>query len=92
MKANNKNFDASCMDDFDPSSLDAKQALQQILDTVNIQSKIELLFIRATLNRVVAEDIHSKINVPGHTNSAMDGYALHSSSLPSRRATYHLLL
>ncbi len=84
MTASNTKYDPSCMDDFDPSSLDAKKALQQILNTVNVQSKSEKLLIREALNRVTAKNIHSKIDVPGHTNSAMDGYALHSSLIPSQ--------
>ncbi len=82
MKKTTINNDPSCMDDFDPSSLDANQALQHILNTVTPQTKSEILPIRDTLGRIATKEINSKINVPGHTNSAMDGYAIHSSSLP----------
>jgi molybdopterin molybdotransferase len=34
---------------------------------------------------VVAEDIRSTINVPSHTNSAMDGYAIRSREIPSEQ-------
>jgi molybdopterin molybdotransferase len=34
------------------------------------------------LNRVLAEDIHSRINVPAGINSAMDGYAVCSTDIP----------
>jgi molybdopterin molybdotransferase len=38
--------------------------------------------LRDALNAVLAQDIVSPIDVPGHTNSAMDGYALAGSDLP----------
>ena len=41
------------------------------------------LDLRGALDRVLARDVISPLNVPGHTNSAMDGYALSSAVLPS---------
>lgn len=79
--------DPSCMDDFDPASMDAKQALQQILNQVDPLKATETLPIRVALNRTLAEDIISSINVPGHTNSAMDGYAVNSPDLPEKNTT-----
>ena len=79
--------DTSCMDDFDPASMDAEQALQLILNQVNSLIEIEIIPIREALNRTLAEDISSSINVPGHTNSAMDGYAIHSSDIPLENTT-----
>lgn len=79
--------DPSCMDDFDPASMDAKQALQQILNQIDSLNATEVLPIRGALNRTLAENITSAINVPGHTNSAMDGYAIHSSDIPSKNTT-----
>ncbi len=34
------------------------------------------------LGRVLAEDIVSPIDVPGHTNSALDGYAINGADIP----------
>jgi len=82
MKSKTPQYDPSCMDDFDPSSMDADQALQLILNQVESLSGTEVLPIRETLGRILAEDIFSKIDVPGHTNSAMDGYAIHHSDIP----------
>ena len=79
--------DASCMDDFDPASMEADQALQKILDQVDSINKTEVATIREALNRTLAEDIFSAINVPGHTNSAMDGYAIHSVDIPHKSQT-----
>ncbi len=72
------------MDDFDPASLDADKALQTILKTITSTNETEKLPIRDTLGRALAEDISSKINVPGHTNSAMDGYAVNGSEIPQQ--------
>lgn len=76
--------DPSCMDNYDPNSLDAKQALQQILTRLQPIAKTEVLPIRDALGRIIAEEIRSKIDVPGHTNSAMDGYAIDGAELPSQ--------
>ncbi len=75
--------DPSCMDDFDPNSMDASIALQLILDQMESLSTTETVPIRDALNRTLAENISSTINVPGHTNSAMDGYAIDSNDIPN---------
>jgi len=85
--ATENNYAPSCMDDFDPDSLDATQALQQILNTITCHADIELLPIRDALGRTLAEDISASINVPGHTNSAMDGYAIKAIDIPTQGQT-----
>ena len=75
------------MDDYDPASMDAQIAQQHILHHIQAINDIETVPIREALNRVLAEDIHSKINVPSHTNSAMDGYAISSKDIPSKETT-----
>ncbi len=82
MKKPKQQFDPSCMDDFDPNSLDANHAIKLILNTIDTVSEIEYLPIRNCLGRVIAEEVKSTINVPGHTNSAMDGYAIRSDDIP----------
>ena len=42
----------------------------------------ETLPLREALGRVLAQKVDSIIDVPGHTNSAMDGYALRLRDLP----------
>ena len=76
------NYDPSCMDDYDPSSMDAEIAQQHILNSVTSISEIETVAVRDALHRIVAKEIQSTINVPGHTNSAMDGYAIRSEDIP----------
>ena len=75
--------DPSCRDDFDPKSLSADAALEQIKSGAVRIKGIEKIAIREALNRILAEDIRSHINVPTGTNSAMDGYAVNSRDIPS---------
>lgn len=70
-------------DDFDPNSVRVDEARKRILDALNTVSGIEQLAVRQCLSRVLAEDIHSTIDVPSHINSAMDGYALKGSDIPA---------
>jgi molybdopterin molybdotransferase len=74
--------DASCEDDFDPGSLPVDAALARILSPLRPVADAETVPVRAALNRVLHEDVVSGINVPGGTNSAMDGYAVAASDLP----------
>lgn len=73
----------SCADDYDPASLPADVALEKILDSITPQEASETADIRSSLGRILAEDISSPINVPGGTNSAMDGYAINSADIPA---------
>jgi molybdopterin molybdotransferase len=77
----NRPAQPSCADDFDPNAMLAKQALQVILDQVEVLEDRESLFINDCLDRIVADNVTSSINVPGFDNSAMDGYALRGTDL-----------
>ena len=82
---NNKvNKQNSCMDDFDPDSLMVSDALNNIYTAISPVSESEVVPIRESLNRVLATDIVSSLNVPTATNSAMDGYALHGDTIPEQ--------
>jgi molybdopterin molybdotransferase len=70
-------------DDLAPGLLLVAQAREKILGSVSAIKETEEVAIRDALSRVLAEDVQSTINVPSHTNSAMDGYALAGSELPS---------
>ena len=78
--------DPACTDDSDPQSLPFNAALDKVLATVPVIAETRRLPLREALGRVLADDVRSQINVPGHTNSAMDGYALRSQDLPSAGA------
>ncbi len=43
----------------------------------------ERVTVRAALDRILAEDVTAPLNVPAHTNSAMDGYAVRDADLPT---------
>ena len=71
----------SC-DEFDPNNLNVEQARERMLSNVSPVAGIERLAIRDALDRVLAEDVISPINVPPYPNSAMDGYAVVGTDLP----------
>ncbi|MEO5574541.1 MAG: gephyrin-like molybdotransferase Glp [Gammaproteobacteria bacterium] len=72
------------MQDYDPESLTVAEALQHIRHALPPPTRMETLALRDSLGRVLAVDISSAVNVPAHTNSAMDGYGVASSDLPAR--------
>lgn len=62
-----------------PLPVDAARALiQRAIEPVET---IERVALRAALDRVLAEDIVSPIDVPAHDNAAMDGYAFDGAAL-----------
>lgn len=75
---------ASCADDFDSEAISVDNARQKILQRITPVSETETLTLHQSYNRVLSRDIVSSINVPSHTNSAMDGYALSGSDLPDK--------
>lgn len=74
--------DPSCDDDYDGVSLSCEDALGRILADVTPVSGHERLALRTALGRFLAEPLHSPVNVPQQTNSAMDGYAIRAQDLP----------
>ncbi|MCE9680419.1 bifunctional molybdopterin-guanine dinucleotide biosynthesis adaptor protein MobB/molybdopterin molybdotransferase MoeA [Shewanella sp. AS1] len=56
-------------------TLSVRQGIDKILTYVNPIRVSELVDIDDSSNRVLAEDAISPVDVPQHTNSAMDGYA-----------------
>jgi len=73
----------SCLSGYDPDAMSVNQARQVINDFVPPLATFEKLAIRSALDRVLAQDIVSGINVPANDNSAMDGYALRGDDLPA---------
>ncbi|MCG6871911.1 MAG: bifunctional molybdopterin-guanine dinucleotide biosynthesis adaptor protein MobB/molybdopterin molybdotransferase MoeA [Gammaproteobacteria bacterium] len=74
----------SCADEFEPQTLSVAEAQQRILESVEPVHGIEKVALRQALNRVLAEEAVSPIDVPSHTNSAMDGFALKGAELPGQ--------
>ena len=73
--------DASCADDYDPNSMPVAKARELIATFLAPVTAVERVHVRSALGRVLAEDIVSPIDVPGHDNSAMDGYAVRFGDL-----------
>lgn len=71
----------SCMDDYDPNSMPVERARRHIRDYLTPVSETQRVPLRASLDRVLAQDIISPSNVPNHDNSAMDGYAFNADDL-----------
>ncbi|MCK4864167.1 MAG: molybdopterin molybdotransferase MoeA [Gammaproteobacteria bacterium] len=63
--------------------LNVNEALDRMTGSVKKIQEIEVVTIREALNRVLAKEVISTINVPPYANSAMDGYAFNSIDLPS---------
>ncbi|MDJ0739217.1 MAG: molybdopterin-binding protein [Gammaproteobacteria bacterium] len=72
----------SCADASDDNSLTVEQARAAIRAALSPLVDHESVPVRAGLGRVLATDCISPIDVPSHTNSAMDGYALAGAELP----------
>ena len=79
---NKINKKISCMDDFDKNSITTDQALKKIFNAISSIEENEIIPIRNALNRILGENIKSKINVPSARNSAMDGYAINKNDIP----------
>jgi molybdopterin molybdotransferase len=80
-------LEASCADDYDPNSLPVDRAralIRRFLDPVTATERVH---VRQALGRVLAEDVVSPLDVPGHDNSAMDGWAVRFADLASEGET-----
>ena len=71
----------SCADDYDPNSMPVERARALIRQFLMPVSATERVHVRQALDRVLAEDVASPIDVPGHDNSAMDGWAVRFADL-----------
>ena len=71
----------SCSD-LDPSGmLSVAEGRNRILSQIVAPSTETTVELKEALGQIVASDIFSPVNVPQHTNSAMDGYAIRSDDL-----------
>ena len=73
----------SCADDYDPDSMPVDRARAYIREFLTPVTAVERVHIRHALDRVLAADIASPFDVPGHDNSAMDGWAVRFADLGS---------
>ncbi|MGB3936851.1 MAG: gephyrin-like molybdotransferase Glp [Burkholderiales bacterium] len=71
----------SCVDGYDPDALRVDKAVAAIRACLVPISEIEKVPTRDALGRILAQAIVPSIDVPGHDNSAMDGFAVRFSDL-----------
>lgn len=75
------NPDPSCEDDYDPNSMPVHIARQRIEMALSRVSTVERVALRMALGRVLAAPISARFDVPPHSNSARDGFALRSADV-----------
>ncbi|WP_428087022.1 molybdopterin molybdotransferase MoeA [Candidatus Thioglobus sp.] len=73
---NNPVLNHSC-EQIQPPLLTMDKALNFLLDAAKTPTQTCNTLLNDSLDRVLAQNICSTINVPGFDNSAMDGYAIH---------------
>lgn len=69
--------------------LSVSQGRQAILDQIVPSQTIINVELKDALGQIVAQDILSPVNVPQHTNSAMDGFAIRNDDLD--RDSYNVI-
>ena len=67
--------------DHDPASVSIEQARERIQQSLTALTGHETVAVRDALQRTLASDVLSPMNVPPHDYSAMDGYALRHADL-----------
>ena len=73
----------------DPDLLPPDEAMRRVRAHVRPVEATEAVAVIDALGRVVARDVVSPMDVPGHTNSAMDGYACAGRALPDGAADWY---
>ncbi|MGD9951776.1 MAG: gephyrin-like molybdotransferase Glp [Burkholderiales bacterium] len=72
---------AHAIEGYDPDALHVDKARAAIRACLEPVRETERVPVREALGRVLAEDVVPAIDVPGHDNTAMDGYALRAADL-----------
>lgn len=67
-----------------PGLLPFEQAMEKMLSAIKPICETEFIPLSQGLNRVLASNVSSPLNVPPHNNSAMDGYAFRLASLQEK--------
>jgi molybdopterin molybdotransferase len=83
MKQTSANLQQGCGGHGAPA-LSVEEAHARIAAALAPIGGAEKVALRSALGRMLAQDVRSPVNVPAHTNSAMDGYALRGSDLPAQ--------
>ena len=62
--------------------LSVEEARAYLLERARPIEENERIAVEEALGRIVATDVTAPIDVPGHANSAMDGYAVRAADIP----------
>ncbi|MDR6445910.1 molybdopterin molybdotransferase [Paraburkholderia terricola] len=81
-----------CVAQYDPHALPVSAAQAIVRQWATPVTAIERVPLRDALDRVLAADIVSPIDVPSHDNSAMDGYAFNRAALASNASPVELAI
>ncbi|WP_144137845.1 gephyrin-like molybdotransferase Glp [Paraburkholderia sp. BCC1884] len=81
-----------CVAQYDPHALPVPAAQAIVRQWAEPVAVVERVALRDALDRVLAADIVSPIDVPAHDNSAMDGYAFSRAALASGAPTVELAI
>jgi len=73
---------SGCDDTHADSAIPVHEALARIFAEIEPVQGGETLPLLDALGRILDDDVISTVDVPSHTNSAMDGYAVLASDLP----------
>ena len=66
-------------------------AIKIIKNNFNLQQYTELVNLKNSLNRISGENIISSINVPAHSNSAVDGYAINFKEYSNGNRKFNII-
>ena len=72
----------NCSDLNETGLISVNQALEQILSTVQPITSHEVVALEQARGRTLHEPVIASFQVPPHTNSAVDGYAIQSLDIP----------
>ncbi|MEE9321369.1 MAG: gephyrin-like molybdotransferase Glp [Granulosicoccus sp.] len=72
----------SCADAAEPELLPVHEARLRMLAGLTVLKAAEKIALGDAVGRVLSQAVVSPINVPAENNSAMDGYAITSASIP----------
>ena len=80
------NTQPNCNDINESGLIHVDLAKKVILESMPVLQDIQQIPIEQAKGRCLAESIISPINVPAHTNSAVDGYAIHGLDIPAKNS------
>src|ERR1700744_1794831 len=81
-----------CVAQYDPHALPVSAAQAIVRQWATPVAAVERVALRDALDRVLASDIVSPIDVPSHDNSAMDGYAFNRAALAANAPVLDLTI